>query len=68
MFVMGVIAIIFGVISLVKRDWIWALTRMGNERSGLASERTELWENGTLIGGVIAIVLGVIAILLEAPR
>lgn len=63
----GLIFIAYGVISLVKRDWMWALTKMGNDFEGQASQRNELWELGTTISGVVAIILGIVLILMPAP-
>jgi hypothetical protein len=65
MFVLfGIIFIALGVISLVKRDWMWTLTRIGNDLEGEASHRNELWELRTAIGGVVFIIIGIILILM----
>ena len=66
--VVGVVVIAFGAVSFLKRDWIWELTRMGNDWRGVASERTELWETRTVIGGIVAIVFGGILIWLGVTR
>jgi hypothetical protein len=63
----GAAFIAFGVVMLLKRDWMWRVTRMGNEMRGQVSERTDLWEMGNAIGGVVTIVVGVILILLPTP-
>jgi hypothetical protein len=60
----GIGFVVLGVVMLVKRDWMWALTQMGNEFRGQASERSDLWEVGNAIGGVITIILGIVLILL----
>lgn len=62
----GIAFIIFGVISLVKRDWMWTLTRMGNDFEGQASNRNERWELGTVIGGWIFIIAGIVLILIPS--
>jgi hypothetical protein len=62
----GVLFIVIGVISLVKRDWMWTLTRIGNDFEGEASQRNELWELRTVIGGVAMIILGFVLILMPS--
>ena len=54
----GIVAIALGVVSLVKRDWMWALTKMGNDFEGEASHRNDLWELRTAVGGVFLIIVG----------
>jgi hypothetical protein len=58
----GVIAIVLGIISLAKRDWMWNLTRIGNDMEGEVSNRNDLWELRTIVGGVVLIVFGLILI------
>ena len=60
----GILMIAFGVISLVKRDWMWTLTRIGNDFEGEVSQRNELWELRTVISGVAAIILGIVVLML----
>jgi hypothetical protein len=52
---MGIVLIILGILSLVKRDWMWTLTRIGNEMDGQVSRRSEPWEIKTVVGGVLLI-------------
>ena len=47
-----------GLLSLFARDLLWDLTQFGNQWNGRASERTDLWDLRTRVGGVIALVLG----------
>jgi len=63
----GLLFIAYGIVSLVKRDWMWALTKMGNDFDGQVSQRNELWELRTMISGVVAIVIGIVLILLPTP-
>ncbi|MBK7453542.1 MAG: hypothetical protein IPJ46_07430 [Anaerolineales bacterium] len=37
---------------------LWEFTVWQNQAKGLASERTDRWETGTTIGGVIGILAG----------
>ena len=66
--VVGVAVLAFGVITFLKRDWIWALTEWGNQWRGVASERNDLWETRTVISGVVALVAGMILIFLGLTR
>ena len=62
MVLLGIISIGFGILMLVARDFFWALTEMGNSFAGRQSERTELWEGGQMISGVVFILIGAFAI------
>ncbi len=55
----------FGVLMIVKEEWMWGLTEWSNSFKGVVSERTDNWEIGNAIGGVIAIVVGLGAIVLS---
>jgi hypothetical protein len=58
MVILGIVAIGFGVLMLVARDFFWTLTEMSNSFAGRQSERTELWEAGQMISGLVLIVIG----------
>jgi Family of unknown function (DUF6199) len=60
----GVLMVIFGIVSLAAGDLMWSLTELGNSWNGRASERTDLWETRRMIGGVVAIALGIVVILI----
>lgn len=47
-----------GLLMIVKQDWMWGLTEWSNSFKGVVSERTDNWEIGNAIGGIIAIVVG----------
>lgn len=48
----------FGLLSLFARDLMWDLTEWGNSWRGVTSERTENWESGQIISGVVMILIG----------
>ncbi len=48
----------FGVLMIFARDFMWELTAWGNQWKGVRSERTEQWEIGQVIGGVVFILIG----------
>lgn len=58
MIFLGILSIGLGILMLVARDFFWALTEMSNSFAGRTSERTELWEAGQMISGVILILIG----------
>jgi hypothetical protein len=60
----GILMVIFGIVSLAASDLMWSLTELGNSWNGRASERTDLWETRRVIGGIVAIVVGAIVVLL----
>jgi len=62
MIFLGILSIGFGILMLVARDFFWALTEMGNSFAGRTSERTELWEAGQMISGVVFILIGAVGI------
>ncbi len=43
---------------------MWSLSQFGNSWNGRVSERTDLWETRRVIGGIVAIVFGVIVFLI----
>ncbi len=58
----GLGALILGLLSIFAKDLMWEITVWQNQNKGLASERTENWETGTTIGGVIVILVGLFLI------
>jgi hypothetical protein len=62
MVILGIIAVGFGILMLVARDFFWTLTEMSNSMAGRQSERTELWEMGQVISGLIMIGIGAFVI------
>src|SRR5687768_1311688 len=59
MIVLGIVIVLLGLALIFARDLMWELTVMGNQFKGQTSERTELWDTGQIIGGVICLLLGV---------
>jgi hypothetical protein len=55
----AIVLIVVGVLNLVAPDFLWSLTKFGNEWKGVASERTEFWDVRRVFGGILLIVLGV---------
>ena len=53
---------VLGGLSLFAKDTMWELTQWGNSLKGLKSERTPNWDTMTTIGGVVAIILGLISL------
>lgn len=60
---LGLIAV--GLACLFGRDFLWDLTASGYRSEGLASERSPEWDMRTMFGGVGAIVIGVVVLLIE---
>lgn len=62
MIVLGVLVIGLGLLMIGARDFFWSLTSLNNSFAGRQSERTELWEAGQIISGVVLLLIGVGAI------
>ncbi len=54
----GLFLIVVGLLSIFAKDIMWEFTVWQNQAKGLASERTDHWDTGTTIGGVIGILAG----------
>jgi hypothetical protein len=65
MCVSAILLIALGLLSVYGKDIMWELTERQNRLKGLASERTPAWDNATTIGGVMALVIDVIALVLS---
>ena len=50
--------IVVSLISIFAKDIMWEFTVWQNQAKGLASERTDRWDTGTTIGGVMGILAG----------
>lgn len=53
---------IIGLLSIFAKDIMWELTVWQNQMKGLASDRTDTWDTMTTIGGVVAIIFGVLGV------
>jgi len=63
-FCSGIVIIVLGLLSIFAQDLVWDFTEWQNRAKGVASERTPEWENATTIGGMIAIVAGIVMLML----
>jgi hypothetical protein len=63
-FCSGIVIIILGLLSIFAQDLVWDFTEWQNRSKGVVSERTPEWETATTIGGMIAIVCGIVLIML----
>lgn len=62
MILLGILAAGFGIALIVFRDFFWQLTRLGNQFEGQKSERTELWDTGQILSGLVLIGIGAFVI------
>ncbi|MBI3173164.1 MAG: hypothetical protein HYZ25_05555 [Chloroflexi bacterium] len=58
----SIFLIVIGLLGIFAKDMVWDLTVWQNQMEGLASERTETWDTMTTIGGVVSILMGILAI------
>jgi hypothetical protein len=54
----GLFLIVVGLLSIFAKDIMWEITVWQNQAKGLASERTDRWDTGTTIGGVMGLLAG----------
>ena len=54
--------VVIGLLGIFAKDMMWDLTVWQNQMKGLASDRTDTWDTMTTIGGVIAIIFGVLGV------
>ncbi|KAA0263016.1 MAG: hypothetical protein DPW18_10725 [Chloroflexi bacterium] len=54
--------VVIGLLGIFAKDMMWDLTAWQNQMKGLASERTDTWDTMTTIGGVVAIIFGVLGV------
>ena len=62
MIILSIIAIIFGLIYIFKKDWAWKIQRW-QTISLRAKERPESWETSSTFWGVVIIVIGILIFL-----
>jgi hypothetical protein len=63
--ILAAIALIgWGLVCIFGRDLVWELKESSNRANGFASERTPEWEGLTAVGGVVAIILGLVPLVL----
>lgn len=54
--------VVIGLLGIFAKDMMWDLTVWQNQMKGLASDRTDTWDTMTTIGGVVAIIFGVLGV------
>jgi hypothetical protein len=59
-FILGLILIGLGLMSVFAKDIVWEFTQWSNQAKGLVSERTDWWDTSTTIGGIFIIVVGIV--------
>jgi hypothetical protein len=65
LFVVGLILVVLGLMSIFAKDMMWEFTEWRNQARGLVSERTDWWDTSTTIGGIFAILVGIAAMVLN---
>lgn len=65
---LGILCIGMGLAMLFAKDMMWAMTEWSNSFKGVTSERTENWELGQNIAGVVMVLLGLLLVLLVGPN
>lgn len=68
MVVLGIVCIGLGILIMVARDFFWSVTELSNSFAGRQSERTELWETGQIISGLVLIGIGAFVICAGAAQ
>src|SRR5687768_3847474 len=58
MIFLSILFILIGLAMIFARDFMWGLTERSNQMAGRTSERTEMWDTGQIISGVILALLG----------
>jgi len=58
MIFLSILFILLGLAMIFARDFMWEFTVLSNQRAGRTSERTEMWDTGQIISGVILALLG----------
>ncbi len=61
-FLAAVFFIILGLLCIFARDFMWEMAQFGNQWKGVKSERTELWDARSVIGGIAAVILGAVVL------
>ena len=54
--------VVIGLLGIFAKDMMWELTVWQNQMKGLASDRTDTWDTMTTIGGVVAIIFGILGV------
>jgi hypothetical protein len=59
----GLVFIVFGLLYIVARDFVWRAEQFSDRLRGKRSERTPLWNFWKIMIGVLAVVLGLTLLL-----
>lgn len=59
MLVLGIIAGAIGLLLIFGREFLWKVQVFNNQLEGQKSERTELWDAGQVISGIVMLLIGV---------
>ena len=62
MILAAIFFIVLGLLSLFARNLMWSLTEWNNELRGVQSERTDWWDTRMTIQGIVALLLGALAL------
>ena len=62
MILAAIFFIVLGLLNLFARNLMWSLTEWGNELRGVQSERTDWWDTRMTIQGIVALLLGALAL------
>ena len=62
MILAAIFFIVLGLLNLFAKNLMWSLTEWGNELRGVQSERTDWWDTRMSIQGIVALLLGALAL------
>ena len=62
MILAAIFFIVLGLLNLFAKNLMWSLTEWGNELRGVQSERTDWWDTRMTIQGIVALLLGALAL------
>lgn len=63
MILFGIFLVVCGVITLLAGDLMWWIQRTDNSFEGLESERSDTWEFGRMLRGIVLIIGGLVFVL-----
>jgi hypothetical protein len=62
--ILGLVLVGIGLMSIFAKDIMWEFTHLSNQAKGIASERTEWWDTTSTIGGVFAVIVGIVTVVI----
>jgi len=60
----GILLVAGGLYRIIAKDRLWGFTEWLNRSKGVASDRTEEWDMMQSIGGVLAIIVGIVLLVM----